>query len=470
MVPNRPWSAHVYCLLGALALALTASSAHAQYGTILTGTGAVNRSFGGVATAAPLSPGGALFWNPATLSAFERSELEIGAEVFYTDTSVSSTFAANSVAPGIPAVALSGETSSDSNGAPLPTLALVYTPEGSKLSMGLGVFALAGFGVDYKASTTNPILTAPPPNGIGLGAVYTDFQVLQIAPSFSYQLTDRISVAAGPTLDLARLQVDPGFFLSPDDANGDGVFSFPSQTHARSVYGGGFTVGAYYHGEKWGFGASYKSQQWFDTFRYNVTDELGNPREASFNVTLPAIVSVGASYRGWEKLLLAVDVRYLDYASTEGFGESGFTPSGALRGIGAESIFAVALGAQYQVSDALSVRAGYVRTENPIPDGLSSLNVGSQVILEHVVSVGATYQVTEALSFSAAYVHSLENSGEGPVIVSSGTIPNTTVRNSALTHSFILGASVKFGGCGRCAAPECAEADCVGCPTTEIWQ
>ena len=37
----------------------------AQYGPLLTGTGPVNRSMGGVATAAPVSAAGSLLWNPA---------------------------------------------------------------------------------------------------------------------------------------------------------------------------------------------------------------------------------------------------------------------------------------------------------------------------------------------------------------------------------------------------------------------
>jgi hypothetical protein len=69
------------------------------------------------------------------------------------------------------------------------------------------------------------LLTAPPPNGIGFGPIYSDYQVLQIAPAVAYQVTDR--VAAGPTVDLATLRVDPGFFAAPDNANGDAAPTYP---------------------------------------------------------------------------------------------------------------------------------------------------------------------------------------------------------------------------------------------------
>ncbi len=42
-----------------------ATSTHAQFGTAVSGTGPINRSMGGAATAAPIDAAGALFWNPA---------------------------------------------------------------------------------------------------------------------------------------------------------------------------------------------------------------------------------------------------------------------------------------------------------------------------------------------------------------------------------------------------------------------
>src|SRR5205085_1011639 len=102
-----------------------------------------------------------------------------------------------------------------------------YLPEGSPVSFGLGIHAVAGFGVDYPGSRFNPLLTPPPPAGVGVGPVFSQYQVLQITPAAAYQVTDRLSVAAGPIVDLAYLQVDPGLNAAPDDANGDGFASFP---------------------------------------------------------------------------------------------------------------------------------------------------------------------------------------------------------------------------------------------------
>jgi long-chain fatty acid transport protein len=436
--------------LAALAAAAAVDNARAQYGPVFAGTGAVNRSMAGVATAAPLSPGGALFWNPATIPGLERSELEAGAELVFPHTRLASGVGASALGPGVPPVTLAGSTDSDSGAFPLPTIALAYVPEGSPVSFGLGVFALAGFGVDYAGSATNPVLTAPPPNGIGFGPIFSEYEVLQITPAAAYRVTDRLSVAAGPVVNLAVLKVDPAFFAAPDDANGNGFATFPPGAHSQTTWGGGFIAGVYYQADGWGVGASVKSPQWFDTFRYNSRDELGRPRELKFNLDLPTIVSVGASYTGWEKWIIAADLRYLDFADAHGFGDQGFSPAGAVRGVGWRSIFAAAVGAQYRLTDWVSLRAGYSWGQNPIPNSQSFFNVASTTIVDHTVYAGASWKVTDDLTLSVAYAHGFENSITGPLTTPAGPVPATVVRNSAAADLVVFSGSVKFGAPTKC--------------------
>jgi hypothetical protein len=112
---------------------------------------------------------------------------------------------------------------------------VAYLPEDSPFVYGLRIFSLAGFVVDYPGGTGNPLFTAPPPAGLGLGPVHSEFQALQIVPALTYRATNRLSVAAGSTLALPTLGVEPGLFAAPDDANGDGFATYPAATHARTV-------------------------------------------------------------------------------------------------------------------------------------------------------------------------------------------------------------------------------------------
>ncbi|MDA1229426.1 MAG: outer membrane protein transport protein [Planctomycetota bacterium] len=446
------------CLLMALVLSVTATPADAQFGPMISGTGAVNRSMGGASTAAPLAPGGALLWNPATLSGLEGSQIEIGAELLLPHSTLSSSVPANTFGPGVPPIDLSGSTRSDDGVFALPTMALMHRPDGSPFTYGLGIFGVAGFGLNYPGSATNPVLTAPAPNGIGLGPIFSQYQVLQIAPALVYDVDEQLSISFSPLLDLGVLQLDPAVIAAPDNANGDPFSTYPSGTHSRAAWGAGFNVGAYYKADDdWSFGTSYKSPQWFQSYSFNTTDELGQPRRDNYNLDLPAIISVGTAYKGIDRTLLAVDLRYLDFASTNGWGDSGYAPNGALRGVGFQSIFAVALGAQYEITDATTLRLGYSWSENPIPAGQTAANVASPLIIQHILSAGMSYKLTDAFSLSVAYSHGFENSSTGPIVLPGGAVPGTSLSSRASVDSFLVGATVKFGG-PKCRAPiTCSE-------------
>jgi long-chain fatty acid transport protein len=427
--------------LGLFALAWSALPARAQYGLDLSGTGPVNRSMGGASVAAPLDGVGAIFWNPATTTALPSLEMDLGVELLYPQSRLSSSLPANAFGPGIPPIGLSGSDRSDTGIFPLPSIGLVYRPDESRWTYGLGVFAVAGFGVNYPASATNPILTPQPPNGVGLGSLFSELQVVQIAPTLALQVTDRLSVGVGPTVDLAELRADPLFVVAPN-ANGD----FPPGTHSRYTWGGGVQAGIYYLvNDDWRLGASLKSPQWFEDFHFQSTNAKGLPRNVTTNNDLPMIASIGGAYAGFERWLLAADFRYIDFANTNGFRHSGFDATGAVRGLGWDSIFAVALGAQYQLTDCTSLRLGYTYNQNPIEDSQSSFNVVSPTILEHSLYVGGSYKVSDLLTLSFAYAHGFENSINGPLQTPFGPVSGSSIKSTVSADTFVIGATVHFG-------------------------
>ncbi len=430
--------------LSLLALALAAAPARAQQGFVLNGQGPINRSMGGASTAAPIDASGAIHWNPASISGLPGSEMEIGMGLGLPQSRLTSSVAPGAFGPGTPPVGLTGSDPADNGVFPGPSIGLVYKPEGSELTYGLGVLGVGGFGVNYPASVTNPILTPQPPHGFGLGAVETQLLVMQLAPTVSYQLTEHLSVGLAPTVDLAFLQVDPGFFIPPDNAAG-GLPSFPSATHTHTAWGAGFQAGVFYRTDSgWNFGTAVKSPQWFEPFRYNAVDQLGLPRNAKFTFQYPLISTTGVGYTGFEGWVLAADFRYIDYHDAEGTEGARFDPNGALRNVGWRSLFGVCLGAQYQLTDAVSVRIGYDYNTNPVPQENTGFNVGSPTILQHAISCGASYKVTESFLLSACYLHGFKTSITGPFQSPRGPIPGTSITSELADDSFTVGATVKF--------------------------
>jgi long-chain fatty acid transport protein len=420
-------------------------SAHAQFGAIFSGIGPVNRSMGGASTAAPIDTLGAFQWNPATITALP-STADLSLELLFPRSELGSSIDAGALGGGIPPVSLSGSDRSKRGVFPMPSFGVVYQPEEPSLSFGLGVLFVGGFSANFPGSTTNPILTAPPPAGLGVGPVYSQYQLMQMVPTIAFRLTEQLSIGFSPIIDLAGISADPGFLAAPDDANGNGQATYPPLTHGIYQWGAGFQVGAYYVTDtRWQFGASFKSTQWFQSFDYNSRDEIGGPRNVEINVDVPMIVSIGAAYAGFERLLLAVDARYIDYANTRGFSDTGFDAAGAVRGLGWDNIFAVSTGAQYQVTDALSARLGYSFNTNPIDDANTFFNILSPLVIQHTLSVGASWNVTDCFKISAAYSHYFENSIAGPLHhPMAGPLAGTRVSAKAAADSVTVGASLAF--------------------------
>jgi len=420
------------------AILLGTAPVRAQLGIVLSGAGPINRSMGGV-SAAPVDSLGALYWNPATITGLPSSEMAFGAEILYPRAHLSSSVPADALGPGVPPVGLYGSNASSNGVTALPTFGVVYQPEDSILSYGFGIFAAGGFSVDYPSSITNPILMPPPPKGLGLGAIYADLQVMQIVPTIAVRLTDNLSFGFAPSIDLAYLSADPGFLFSP------GPDGYPPATHSQTSWGAGFQTGLYYSlPQGWHFGASLKSPQWLDSFRFQATNALGEPETLKFHFNYPLMASLAAGYTGFERWTLGTDLRVIDYRNTPGFSQTGFDATGAVRGLGWQSIFVLALGAQYQITDPLFLRMGYTFNTNPISDANTTFNVASPLILQHTLYMGASYQVSKSFMVSVAYAHAFENSIQGPFLTPLGPIPGASVQSSVWADTFILGATVKF--------------------------
>ena len=224
---------------------LMPSAAFGQYGSTLTGVGPINRSMGGTSTAAPLDTLGTLHWNPATITALPNST-DFGLELLFPNSTLKSSVDANGLAPGFPAVYVSGSTKSESGVFPLPEFGVVYRPEQTDVTFGLGVLSVGGFGTNYPGNVTNPVLTPPLPSGMGVDPIYTQYQLLQIVPTVAFQLTDPLSVGFSPIVDLASLSVAPGILAPPDNAGGSGFATYPVMNHGAFQWGAGFQIGAFY--------------------------------------------------------------------------------------------------------------------------------------------------------------------------------------------------------------------------------
>ena len=122
-----------------------------------------------------------------------------------------------------------------------------------------------------------------------------------------------------------------------------------------------------------------------------------------------------------------------------------FKANGALRGLGWESVWILNLGGQLQVTDRLSIRAGYSFNQNPIPDRLAMFNVLAPAPYQHILNLGASYQLTEALVASFTWVHGFDKTISGPIIAPPGVpVPASRVAIGQEVDTIMMGVSVLF--------------------------
>ena len=419
------------------AVGLLWAAGAAGQGIYVPTAGPVHRGMGGASTAAPVSAAGALYWNPATAAGLE-DQLDVGLDILFIDHTVSS-------AVPTPAGVLSGSTEADAGTFPLPNVGLTVRVPDSRVTLGAGIHAVAGFKTTLAADPTNPVL-APPAFG-GLGAVASEASFLHVTPVVAVDVTPDLAVAAGPVISTAQIQVDPFAFAAPD---ADGAY--PNGRATRYHWGGGAQAGVYYTpGEHWRFGAAVKTPVWYEDFESRAEDAAGLPRTLTLDLDLPTILTLGAAWAGPQcgplaGTLLAVDVRYFDYADADGFGGDGtFAADGSLRDPGWESVWAVAAGAQRALTDDLTVRAGYSYNESPIADGDSFVNTASPLIFEHTLNAGGSVRLTDGLIANAAYSYFPEASVSGPAVVPGfGPVPGSSVTNETSAHALSFGFTALF--------------------------
>ena len=381
-------------------LVLTASQGAAQ-GLTVTGVGPVNRSMGGAGTAAPLDAIGALHWNPASISALPCGEVSFGFESLISDIDLQTSIG------GVDA-----KTSGEPGFAVIPSVGWVQPIADTPFTIGLGMYGIAGFRNNLPRDPNSPLLANRP--------AYADAELLQLAPTVSWQVNDQLSIGFAPTITAGRIMLDPlgPSVVTPTPTDGSGN---------RVHWGGGFQVGIYYEPtESWHFGFSFKSQQWFEDFRFFTPDGV-----VKFDLDYPMILSFGVAYSGWENWIFAVDTRFFNYDSTPGFNQLGFS-----------NIFAGALGAQYTWREVWKFRAGYNFNQDPLHSSDAVTNLISPLIQNQNLACGVARQFGEQVEISLAYIYLVENDLTGPL--PAPFVPGDTVTHEISAHSISLGVRVLY--------------------------
>lgn len=393
------------CIFALAAVVGFSDMAGATNGMQVIGLGPVVRSMGGAGSALPLDTA-AIMVNPAGMSDLD-GRIDFGVVLFVPDSKYTAThipfFGGSTV-----------NESSDTGPAPMPSFGLVI-PINDQLNFGVGAYGVAGMGVDYATSLYGNV-------------VYTSFEMMKFAPALSYRINDMVSIGAALNLDYATLGYNAGRTMLgeiiPHDKN--------------SQIGYGFQAGVLVKpSDQLSVALSYISKQSFPDFEFNTT--YGKDK---LDFDQPQNVVLGFGYQISPRLRIAADIKWINWDGTMDKGPK-YSQNNSGSGTWStnwDNQWVYAIGAEYDVTNTLKLRAGYNYGANPLPTVQAFEAIAFPAVQEQHYTVGLGVAITESLDLNVGFVYAPEVTMNGANMAQGIASYETSLSE----YSFDIGLAYRF--------------------------
>jgi long-chain fatty acid transport protein len=390
----------------ALAVAGALPAAMATNGYFSHGYGMKAKGMGGAAVAATDSAfAGAN--NPAT-AAFAGNRMEIGLDLFMPSPRGMERTGSGA---GLNTSIESGST-------------MFYVPEfgynrsvSDKVGVGIAVFGNGGLNTDYGTGQVNCPAPAPAPPGTtypgnalcGTTKLGIDMMQLVIAPTFAYKLSPDHALGVSPLIiqqqfKAGGLQAFQGISGAPSSVTDNG-YDTSNGVGLRLGYLGKLN-------EQLNVGVSYApkvSMSKFDKYKGLFAD--------NGNFDIPENYQAGVSYKATSTVTVALDYSFIKYSGVPSVGNpsTNAAPLGAANGpgFGWADVNVYKLGAEWQASGNLTLRAGYNVGDNPIKSRDVTFNILAPGVVTTHYTLGGTYALSKASELTFAYMYAPKKSVSG---------------------------------------------------------
>lgn len=433
---------HIQRAVVSAAACWVCSSAWATNGMLIEGYGPVPLSMGGAAQAYDNGTA-AMMNNPATL--------QMG------DNGTQFNIAVGMLGPQVTSM---GEKS---GGTSYWMPALGWVRKNDQFSYGVGVFGQGGMGTEYKAGSMNAAGTNQP--------VRSELSVGRVIAPVSVKLSERVNL--GATLDYTWASLDmrmaalfsqmggmspmpTGQFASMMGAIGQGQMPAPQTVRIDFSNSNDFTGSAKSTGFTGKLGGTYEATKDLKLgASYQLKTHLGDMKTGASGASLtmgqslpgrtvvhdfqmPAVLAAGAAWTPAPNLLLVADVKRIDWSgvmknfhmtfeSSQGLGTMSFTMPQNWK-----DQTVVSLGGAYRVNEAWTLRAGYSRSTNPVPD--ATVHPLFPAIVKDHCTAGLGYRLGSGMSIDAAVSHAPK------VTVNAGMLGGAPISHSQTNFQLLFSA------------------------------
>lgn len=400
---------------------MSAASAYATNGYFLPGFGAYSMGMGGVGIGFGVDSISSAA-NPANLSKTGmRGDLDILAFNPVRSAHVYNAPPAISPKPGNFGTGL-GEVDSNRELFPMPNMgfSMPLTPD---LFAGVAFVANGGMNTTFKRNFFAQNSNTVPPGGFFSDPDYrstigVDLAQLLIPVSIAYKPVEKHTFGASVQMAVQRfaakgLGAFGAFGISSDENNlTDRGYDWSYGAGVRLGWQGDFLD------DKLTLGATWASKTYMTKFsKYRgLFAEHGD-------FDIPSNFGVGMALHPTKDLTLALDIERILFKAVKSVGNRGpdlnsipaflyaqnMLGEDAGMGFGWKDMTVYKLGVNYQVTQALTVRAGYNYGRSPIPNDQLTFNTLAPAVVEKHYSLGFTYKVDDNLRLTGIFMHVPEN-------------------------------------------------------------
>ena len=339
----------------------------------------------------------------------------------------------SSLMPQLSLKGAGGDVDGENQKFALPYLTYVHHLDDSPWTLGVNVYAQGGMGVDFRQVQTFAGT---------VDSLQSQVSYLRMSGTASYRVGHKLSIGAGVMVGYADMEFS--FFpntYSPGRDKQPGTRDDFMGVDAKELqdYGIAARFGLQYKVTDFvNVGFQYTSEASLDPSGGSVAFNFGSRTvtyDAEMNgFTWPREVEFGVAIRAIPELLVATDIKWLNWASAMNVVQiQASNPDFPVPLRNIETQFdmnwddqwVLAIGAEYSLKGGHILRCGYNYGKNPIPD--ENLNPLFPAITEHHLTFGYGYlNLAKGWGMDFGWEHAFENSE---------TNPNPGVPGPTISHS-----------------------------------
>lgn len=282
------------------------------------------------------------------------------------------------------------------------------------VTLGVSVYGNGGMNTDYKNGI--PLFNS---NGRRTGV---DLAQVFVAPTVTWKVQEHHTL--GVSLNLAYQRFEAKGLQNFSNASSSST-NLTNNGHDDS-YGAGVHIG--WLGEitdTVSLGATYQSHTYMSRF-----DKYKGLFAEQGDFDIPSTYGVGVAVKVTPALTLAADFQRINYSEVDAVGNASLSnlnnglgnDNGA--GFNWQDAKVYKIGALYQYSPDLILRAGYNHVDHPIRSGDTLFNILAPGVVKDHISIGATWVLSPKSEVSFAYTHAFENTVRGQNSIPPGVPPS----------------------------------------------